>query len=381
MTTIATARPTIQRPEPEHLVDEAQLAAAAFLARYSGRTLDAYRHDLRGFFQWAADNGVAVLARDPPPHRAVPRPRWTTRPGRLDDRPAALDGVRLLPVRAHRRPDRVEPGPVRPPPTGPPLRRPRPGPLRARRVPVHRRAATTATTPRSPCCSASTGCGSAKRAPPTSRTSASNEATAPCASSARATSPPPSRSCPAPRAPSTSPSANATRARSCADATASASTGAPRTGGSRSIGKRAGLGRGPPPHAPSRVHHGRPRRRRAAPRRPDRRPPRRPPNHHHLRPATRRTSTATPPTSSSPSSPAADTGHSLKRHFGHGRRAVLAERYGTPERDLSAGHERDIRPSGSVVLIASGSVTSDETVVRPGSSPAREARPGRGPRR
>ena len=34
--------------------DEAQLAAAAFLARYSGRTLDAYRHDLRGFFQWSA---------------------------------------------------------------------------------------------------------------------------------------------------------------------------------------------------------------------------------------------------------------------------------------------------------------------------------------
>jgi hypothetical protein len=33
------------------LFDEAQLAAAAFLARYSGRTLDAYRYDLRTFFQ------------------------------------------------------------------------------------------------------------------------------------------------------------------------------------------------------------------------------------------------------------------------------------------------------------------------------------------
>ena len=50
MTTIATSRPTIQRPEPESLVDDAQLAAAALLARYSGRTLEAYRHDLRGFF-------------------------------------------------------------------------------------------------------------------------------------------------------------------------------------------------------------------------------------------------------------------------------------------------------------------------------------------
>jgi site-specific recombinase XerD len=42
-------------------LDEAELAAAAFLARYSGRTLDAYRHDLRTFFQWAAAVGLAVL--------------------------------------------------------------------------------------------------------------------------------------------------------------------------------------------------------------------------------------------------------------------------------------------------------------------------------
>ena len=61
MTTLATARPTLQRPEPEFLVDDAQLAAAAFLARYSGRTLDAYRHDLRGFFQWAVDQSIPVL--------------------------------------------------------------------------------------------------------------------------------------------------------------------------------------------------------------------------------------------------------------------------------------------------------------------------------
>ena len=41
--------------------DEAELAAVAFLARYSGRTLDAYRHDLRNLFQWAADHGPPVL--------------------------------------------------------------------------------------------------------------------------------------------------------------------------------------------------------------------------------------------------------------------------------------------------------------------------------
>ena len=39
-----------------------QLAAIAFLARYSGRTLEAYRHDLKYFFQWAADRDLEVLA-------------------------------------------------------------------------------------------------------------------------------------------------------------------------------------------------------------------------------------------------------------------------------------------------------------------------------
>ncbi len=34
----------------EERIDEAELAAAAFLARYQGRTLDAYRYDLRAFF-------------------------------------------------------------------------------------------------------------------------------------------------------------------------------------------------------------------------------------------------------------------------------------------------------------------------------------------
>jgi integrase/recombinase XerD len=48
------------RPEVP-LIDEAQVAVAAFLARYSGRTLEAYRYDLRNFFQWAADHDLAVL--------------------------------------------------------------------------------------------------------------------------------------------------------------------------------------------------------------------------------------------------------------------------------------------------------------------------------
>ena len=49
------------RREDDDVVDEAELAAAAFLARYGGRTLEAYRSDLRGFFQWATDTGLEVL--------------------------------------------------------------------------------------------------------------------------------------------------------------------------------------------------------------------------------------------------------------------------------------------------------------------------------
>ena len=58
MTTITT---TIELPGAEYAVDPAELAAVAFLARYSGRTLDAYPHDLRNLFQWAADHGLPVL--------------------------------------------------------------------------------------------------------------------------------------------------------------------------------------------------------------------------------------------------------------------------------------------------------------------------------
>ncbi len=55
--------PTIESSAgQEQRIDEAELAAAAFLARYQARTLDAYRYDLRAFFQWAADEGLVVLS-------------------------------------------------------------------------------------------------------------------------------------------------------------------------------------------------------------------------------------------------------------------------------------------------------------------------------
>jgi len=61
MPTLATSTVTIQGFRAERLLDEAEFAAVAFLARYSGRTLDAYRHDLLTLFQWAHDLGLTVL--------------------------------------------------------------------------------------------------------------------------------------------------------------------------------------------------------------------------------------------------------------------------------------------------------------------------------
>jgi integrase/recombinase XerD len=60
MTTIESITTTIERPDIRFKLNEAELAAASFLGRYSGRTHEAYRHDLRGHFQWA-DNAVEVL--------------------------------------------------------------------------------------------------------------------------------------------------------------------------------------------------------------------------------------------------------------------------------------------------------------------------------
>lgn len=60
MTTITSTVTTVQAPFDDAGFDEAQLAAASFLARYSGRTLEAYRQDLRGFFQWATNPACSV---------------------------------------------------------------------------------------------------------------------------------------------------------------------------------------------------------------------------------------------------------------------------------------------------------------------------------
>lgn len=74
MTVLDSTIATVGRWEPGFQVDEAQLAAGSFLAGHSGRTLEAYRHDVRGFFQWTADLGFAVLEATRPhiePYRAA----------------------------------------------------------------------------------------------------------------------------------------------------------------------------------------------------------------------------------------------------------------------------------------------------------------------
>jgi site-specific recombinase XerD len=62
VTTLLEARlKTLHAVESSKGCNDAELAVGAFLARYSGRTFEAYRHDLRTFFSWAGDVGLAVL--------------------------------------------------------------------------------------------------------------------------------------------------------------------------------------------------------------------------------------------------------------------------------------------------------------------------------
>jgi len=56
---VPSTPPVLRSEQP--ILDKAQFAAAAFLARYSGRTLGSYRTDLRQFFQWAYGVGLTPL--------------------------------------------------------------------------------------------------------------------------------------------------------------------------------------------------------------------------------------------------------------------------------------------------------------------------------
>ena len=140
MTTIYSTPTSLQRLDADGAFDEAQLAAAAFLARYSGRTLDAYRHDLRGFFEWSADVGLTVLA--------ATRPHIELYRGWMEDRGLAASTIdrRLSTVCGYYRfahidgAHPVQPRPVRPPTKGAAKRGPRHGSRRTWHLPVHCRA-------------------------------------------------------------------------------------------------------------------------------------------------------------------------------------------------------------------------------------------------
>ena len=111
------------------LLDEAQLAAAAFLTRYGGRTLESYRTDLRQFVQWARDDGLRPLDATRSHSDAGEQ-----RPCAFHDRSTAVHRVRLLPVRAHRWTHRIQPCPVRAATTSAPHQSARHGPGRARNI-------------------------------------------------------------------------------------------------------------------------------------------------------------------------------------------------------------------------------------------------------
>ncbi len=77
---------------------------------------------------------------DPAPHRVVPKLDGRRGTGSVYDRPSAVDGVRLLSLRAHRWTNRLESRAVSPSAAGAPVDRARTRPLRSGRLPVRRRA-------------------------------------------------------------------------------------------------------------------------------------------------------------------------------------------------------------------------------------------------
>jgi site-specific recombinase XerD len=123
MYTIPTS--TVERITDEAIFDVAEMAAAAFLARYSGRTLDAYRQDLRCFFNWANDVGLEVLAATRP-HIELYRQHVEQRALAASTIDRRLSTVcRFYKFAPHRRQNPDKPRPVRAPTQGPPQRRPR----------------------------------------------------------------------------------------------------------------------------------------------------------------------------------------------------------------------------------------------------------------
>jgi hypothetical protein len=216
--------------EGDDPVDEAELAAAAFLARYQGRTLDAYRYDLRAFFQWASEDRIDILRATRPQIELYVRAMEarglaaTTIDRRLSTvcgfyRFAHIDGhIASNPAQYVRRP-KVHPNDARG------LDRAELGAFLFAAERVDQAHAALAVLLGlnglrvSEACSADI------------ENLRFERATASCASSARATSRPSSRWCRGQPGLSTWPSASGRRVRSCSATTAADSTGAPPTAG------------------------------------------------------------------------------------------------------------------------------------------------------
>lgn len=102
----------------------AELAAVAFLARYSGRTLDAYHHDLRNLSSGPLTTAWRCLKRPAPIWTCI-EPRW-----RIAGWPPSRSTVACRPhadspFRPYRRPNRFEPGSVCPSATRAPTGHPK----------------------------------------------------------------------------------------------------------------------------------------------------------------------------------------------------------------------------------------------------------------
>jgi hypothetical protein len=72
MSTPIPSSATLIRASQANTFDQAEIAAAAYLACYRCRTLETYRYDLRTFFQWCANVGLDVLEAK----RACGERRW-----------------------------------------------------------------------------------------------------------------------------------------------------------------------------------------------------------------------------------------------------------------------------------------------------------------
>ena len=131
-----TTPPVLRAELP--LLNEAQLAAAA-----SWPATTAAPGVLPGRSASVLPMGERRRSRpaggDTSPHRAVPSLDGAPRTGPVHDRSASVNGLRLLPLRPHRRSDPSEPSPVRAPAEGPSVNATRHGPGRVGLVPLHRR--------------------------------------------------------------------------------------------------------------------------------------------------------------------------------------------------------------------------------------------------